>query len=194
MRHDIFDNVHKGLRRALFAACVAIGRAGEDPERAAEASRLTREVLRFVHHHGENEDLLLLPLLEARAPDAFARATGQHARLTAELHAVEAALANWEADPTADTLRALYHEACAFTASYLAHMRDEEIDLYPVLVAALTPEELVGFGRGSVARTAPADQHMMIGHMLPAMTREDALAFLGRVPPAVAEELRGLVG
>ncbi len=183
---DLFTNVHKGIRRALFEACVALGRAGDDEGRAAAARGLLRDALRFTAHHGENEDLLLLPLLEGRAPALLERLTEEHARVEAPLRAL---IARVDDAPVA----ALYEEACAFTARYLDHLRAEEA-LEAELRAALTVDELVGFGKRSVERTAPADQRMMLGFMLPAMTGADVEGFLARVPPAVAEALRPLAG
>jgi hypothetical protein len=179
---DLFTNVHKGIRRALFAACTALGRADGDPERETAARALLAQALRFVAHHGENEDVLLLPLVRDRAPDVFAAMTTAHAALDEARAALSA-----EA-PTS----ALYLAACAFTARYVAHMDDEEQQLEPRIRRVLTVQETIDFGRRSVERTAPADQRMMLGWMLPAMTRSDAAAFLGRLPPAVASELRGL--
>jgi hypothetical protein len=57
----------------------------------------------------------------------------------------------------------------------------------------LSTDELSAFGRRSVERTALVDQRMMLGWMLPAITRRDEDAFLGRMPPALAAELRLLL-
>ncbi len=182
-KSELFTNVHKGIRRALFDACVALGRALGEPAREQAARATLAEALRFVAHHGENEDLLLLPMVRDRAPEV-------HARMTEEHGALDAARAALGPERPIDLL---YLEACAFTAKYLAHMDEEERVFEPRILAVLTPEEAASFSRGSVARTAPADQRMMVGWMLPAMTRADAEAFLGKVPPGLAAELRGLL-
>lgn len=180
---DIFRNVHKGIRKALFDACLALGRAEDDAELDRAARALLGDALRFVAHHGENEDLLLLPLLEARAP-AVAQAMSQaHRELEAALRALE------EARRSAPTYE-LYLASCAFAARYLEHMREEEQEHDARLRAALTAEELATFGPRSVARTAPHDQPMMLAFMLPAMRPVDAQAFLARLPPELAAELR----
>lgn len=182
---DIFTNVHKGIRKALFDTCAALGRAGEDEALAAPARALLRDTLRFVAHHGENEDALLLPLLRERAPGLYERMTSAHEHLNAPLRELAGRI---EAAPASE----LYDRACGFTALYLVHMREEERELDPAIRAALSVEELIGFGRQSVERTAPADQRMMLGWMLPAMAVADAGAFLTRLPPEVAEQLRPL--
>ncbi|HEY1533478.1 MAG TPA: hemerythrin domain-containing protein [Polyangiaceae bacterium] len=180
---DLFCNVHKGIRRALFAACAALGRADGDTAREVAARATLAEALHFVAHHGENEDSLLLPILRERTPQIFERMNSAHA-------ALDEARASLTAH---QPIAALYLAACAFTSQYLAHMDDEERVFEPAIRALLSADEAIAFGRRSVERTAPADQRMMLGWMLPAMTRLDADAFLGRVPPALAAELRLLV-
>jgi len=180
---DLFTNVHKGLRRALFTACTALGRAGEDERRGAAARSLLREVLHFTAHHGDNEDALLLPLLDAHAPAAGTRMRQAHGAIEEVLAALTAVV------DTASTSE-LYARTCGFVSLYLDHMREEEQDLEPAILAAVPPADLATFGRRAVERTAPADQRMMLTWMLPAMTQSDADAFLARIPPALAEELR----
>ena len=180
---DLFSNVHKGIRRALFAACGELGRAEGDAERETAARATLAAALHFVAHHGENEDSLLLPTLRERAPQVFERMNSAHAALD------EARIALTADQP----ISALYLAACAFTSQYLAHMDDEERVFEPAIRAVLSADEAIAFGRRSVERTTPPDQRMMLGWMLPAMTRSDADAFLSRVPPALAAELGALV-
>ena len=184
---DIFTNVHKGIRQALFAATRALGRAGDDATRLVRARDLLRDALRFVAHHGDNEDVLLLPLLAQAAPDVHARMTAAHAALHEPLAALQASLASAPSD-------LLYARAAHFTARYLEHMDDEEQALEPRIRAALTVEQLARFSRESVTRTAPAEQRMMIAFMLPAMTRGDVDALLARLPAPLAADLRPLAG
>jgi len=180
---DLFSNVHKGIRRALFAACSDLGCAEGDPAREARARAALSEALHFVTHHGENEDLLLFPTLRERAPQIAERMQCAHAALD------EARAQLTAPQPIAD----LYLAACAFTAQYLQHLDEEERVFEPEIRAILSADEAIDFGRRSVERTAPLDQRMMLGWMLPAMTPSDAEAFLGRVPPALAAELRAMI-
>lgn len=182
---DLFTNVHKGIRQALFSACLALGRCGDDPKRQDTTRTRLREALRFVAHHGENEDLLLLPLLAQHTPEIFQRIHAAHVRVQAALDALTAAL-----DTATTTI--LYAQTCSFIALYLEHMHEEEHALEPAIRRALSIEQLGEFGRRSVERTAPADQRMMLSWMLPAMTESDAAKFLDRLPPSLAEELRPL--
>src|SRR5690606_20751738 len=117
---DLFTNVHKGIRKALFEACEALGRATDD--NVTVARERLREALRFVAHHGENEDQLLLPRLERAAPEIHRRLQAAHAEVAAASVALEAAV---ERAP----VQTLYLRACEFLSLYLEHMREEEVDL-----------------------------------------------------------------
>ncbi|MFO0592034.1 MAG: hemerythrin domain-containing protein [Polyangiaceae bacterium] len=183
---DIFTNVHKGIRRALFNACLALGRAGDGGEQDVAARQLLKEALRFVAHHGENEDILLLPLLRSRAPEIATRMEEAHRR-------IDDAFATLQARAAEAPVHELHLRTGAFVSLYLEHMREEEQELEPKIRAALDVDALAGFSRGSVERTAPGDQKMMLGWMLPAMPRSEADTFLKRMPREVAEELGRLL-
>jgi hypothetical protein len=179
MSVDLFHNVHKGIRKALFDAEVALGRGDEDGRADAQ------NALRFTAHHGENEDLLLLPLLEARLPTVVARMRDGHARIDHELHGLLR-------DVTSAPLAGLYRRLAGFTGRYLEHIAEEEDVVDPAVRGAFSDEDLAFFGAESVARTAPDDARMMLRFMLPALTRDDAAAYLAKLPPALAAELRAL--
>lgn len=180
---DIFTNVHKGIRRALFTACVAVGAASGDEAREAAARATLRSALGFVAQHGDNEDVLLVPRLRDAAPEVAKRMDEAHRVITPALEALTARA------PHADAM-SLYHETCAFIALYLAHMGEEEIELAPLIRSAIPADALVAFARESVARTAPEDARAMLGFMIPAMTKADADAMLDRLPPNVAAAFR----
>lgn len=179
---DIFTNVHKGIRRALFESCLALGCAGHDAARGSAARALLRDALHFIAHHGENEDVLLLPMLQQRAPAVAERIAAAHTSMNR-------AVATLERSVDTSSIDRLYHYACSFTALYLEHMREEELELEPTIRAALSNEELTDAGARSVARTSPADQRLMLGFMLAAMPCADVEALCARLPAAVREQL-----
>jgi len=183
---DIFTNVHKGIRRALFHVCTLLGRADGDEARTREAREELKQVLHFVQFHGDNEDLLILPLLSQRVPLVAAQMQTAHARLHPMLDALNA-----QAD-TAST-EALHQELAAFISVYLAHMHQEEHELQPLIRAAISAEELAQQGRGSVARATPDEQRMMLGWMLPALPQAVSRAFLQKLPPLLAADLAALM-
>lgn len=185
LRPDLFTNVHKGIRSALFETCVALGSAPDDDVPAALRAQL-RDVLHFIRHHGENEDLLLLPMLDRSLPAVAARIRAAHV-------AIDAAVRSLERDVDRANATELYHLGCELAARYLDHMREEELELEPQIRAVLSTEQLADHGRAAVARTPPADARMMLGWMLPAMPRADANRMLDGLPAELQRELRPLL-
>jgi hypothetical protein len=184
---DIFTNVHKGLRKALFDLVLALGRADPLPERSQPERSLAREVMRFVRHHGDNEDVLLLPLLATHAPALLARMEHAHGEIERDIAAFEALIDDAETTT-------LHHAAAHFTARYLDHMHFEEVELEPAIRAAVPVGELAAFGPASVARTPEHERPMMLRYVMPAIPRAMALAQLDKMPEALAAQLRAQLG
>jgi hypothetical protein len=179
MAIDLFHNVHKGIRHALFDAAFALGRGD------ADARERLRNALHFTSHHGQNEDVLLVPLLAARLPSVAIRMRMGHEAIDDMLHRLRHDL------ESNTSLAALYARTCAFTFRYLEHMAEEEELIDPALRAAYSDEELEFIGRESVARTSPDDARMMLSLMLPSLTKEDAGTYFAKLPPALTTELQG---
>lgn len=180
---DLFVNVHKGLRKALFDLVLALGRAEPSPAASRPERALAREVMAFLRVHGENEDVLILPLLETRAPSVFHRLTAAHIDVAAAVDGFERRIDDL-------TSPALFQAACRFTAMYLEHMALEELELEPAIRQALSPEEAAAIGPQSTARTPEALRGKALRFMLEAMPRAEGEALLAKLPPALAAELR----
>lgn len=184
-RPDLFTNVHKGIRSALFQTCALLGSAPDDAVPPALRAQL-HDVLHFIRHHGENEDVLLLPMLATSAPAVQARMRDAHAEIEVAIRTLEASIDEGSATE-------LYQCTCAFVARYLDHMHEEEVELEPKIRAVLSVEQLQELGRGSVARTPPADARVMLAWMLPAMQPADARNLMAQLPTALQRELRPLI-
>lgn len=179
---DLFTNVHKGIRKALFDLVLALGRAADAPAASQRERALARDVVGFLRQHGDNEDALVLPLLEARAPDVFDRMRGAHAEVDAVIDAFAAAV---DDAPTS----ALYTAACHLTSTYLDHTRTEEVELERRIRSVLTDDELRAVGAESVSRTPEAQRPVMIAFVLAAIPRAQAEAHLAKLPPDLAAAL-----
>jgi hypothetical protein len=180
-RPDVFTHVHQGVRRALFDASTALARAEGDPAREHAALSLVEDALLFVTRHGENEDALLLPLLDARAPEISARMRDAHQRIESELEAIRELHARRAPD--------LYLRFSLFIAHYLTHMAEEEIELEPHIRAVISDAELIEGGRQAVARVDPGERLRMLSLMIPALPLAAARSLLERMPPDVAQKL-----
>lgn len=180
-RPDVFTHVHQGIRRALFDASTALARAEGDPSAQRDALGLVEDALLFVTRHGENEDALLLPLLDARAPEISARMRSAHQRIEGELATIRELHARRASD--------LYLRLSLFIAHYLEHMAEEELELEAHIRAVVSDAELMAGGKQAVARVDPAERMRMLRLMIPALPIAAARSMFERMPPDVAQKL-----
>ena len=160
---------------------MALARAQGDDEATRAARSLVDDALLFVTRHGENEDCLLLPQLDERAPEVAQQMRNGHRKLEVELHAVLEARNSKAAD--------LYLRLSLFIAHYLEHMYEEEVELAPRILAVLSDEDLAASGQRAVARVDPAERLRMLRLMLPALPLQAAREMLEKMPEPVAREL-----
>lgn len=181
---DIFTHVHQGIRRALFQATATLAQASGDPAAERTSHQLVEDALLFVTRHGENEDALLIPLLDARAPEVAMRMRAAHQQIETELQSVQGLLARRAPE--------LYLELSLFVAHYLEHMYEEEIVLQPQIRAVISDAELTANGQKAVTRVDPSERLTMLRLMLPALPIAAAQALLNKLPAAVAHQLVGV--
>lgn len=180
-RPDVFTHVHQGIRRALFDASTALARAEGDPAAQRVALSLVDDALLFVTRHGENEDTLLLPLLDARAPEISARMRIAHQRMEGELETIRELHARRASD--------LYLRLSLFIAHYLTHMAEEELELEAHIRTVVSDAELIEVGKQAVARVDPGERMRMLRLMIPALPLAAARSLFERMPPDVAQKL-----
>lgn len=208
---DVFKDVHKGLRKALFDLAVQAGAtdSGDAGERMALA-RAAEKVFRFLERHSHNEDAHLIPAMESKDLLRTGRMREDHRALDAGLASLRRDLAGLtelaavppaalsdggggpgkasgtpvpDRDPAgaAAALHDFYLRLNHFIARYLDHIAVEEREILPAVQAAFTAEELGEFSRKSVAGTPPQDQEMMLGLLFPAMNASEVRAFVAGV-------------
>lgn len=180
-RPDVFTRVHQGIRRALFDASTALVRSEGHPDAEVAALQLLDDALLLVIRHGENEDALLLPLLDLRAPEVAHRMRAAHQGIEQELHDLKALRTRGASD--------LYLRLSLFIAHYLEHMAEEELELEPRIRAAISDAELAAESQRAVMRVDPAERIRMLRLMLPALPLSAARTLLEKLPGDVAREV-----
>jgi hypothetical protein len=107
-RHDVFGTVHKGLRASLFATAALAGRTDFASAEEAEAARAAAaRLVGFLDEHAAHEDAVLLPALEAFAPELHAELRTEHARTEGLQRDVEAIAARLGAASAAERVSRL---------------------------------------------------------------------------------------
>ena len=147
-----------GYFRLVFgqAPALAEGVADGDTARAGVVSDHLAAIADTLHGHHHGEDVLLWDQLEARNPACSAHVSEMrrdHAAMSGELAALEAALPAWRADASAAHRTTVLYALNGILALLTQHLGAEETQILPVAAAAFTQGEwdkLSEHGRASV--------------------------------------------
>lgn len=192
-RYDLYTTVHKGVRKGLFEAVLAVG--GTDFAQAGEVAVALREVRRllaFLEEHSEHEDAVILPELAALAPELHADLRAEHARIEGLQAEIERILARLEAADGAQRTalgRRLADRMAGLAAEHLRHMGREEIDANRVLWAHRSDADLKALEDRIVAGVPAERMGEWLALMLPAMNgaeRRELLTGMAAEMPVAA--------
>jgi len=179
-RHDMYSNVHKGLRRALSTLLTQAGTAGATRDELTAVATRWQEIHVLLNAHQHHEDVYVGPHLQKLAPGLFARMEREHAQLHGELAGLAAAardLTGAEHDPE-QVARSFYRQLAGFVGRYFAHMADEESAYLEALQAGYSDSELAAIEGALVASIEPALMTAFGSEMFPAMTANECFAML----------------
>lgn len=190
---DLYREVHKGLRLALFDL---VARAGSldpsDPAAVASFAQLHADVDMMLDvHHAHEDGEALGALIAAHVPARVVAAVeADHDRFdgdVAELRTMVAELSAGRGDA-----RGLYDSVSAFVAAYLGHMATEESQVMPALRAGSTPDELHAITMAIRTSVPPDQMCVFLRYMLPAMNVDERAGTLGGMkmgaPPEIFEQ------
>ncbi|MET0340125.1 MAG: hemerythrin domain-containing protein [Polyangiales bacterium] len=178
-RHDMYRNVHKGLRRTLCALVVDAGAADATPAALDEiaARWLSISALLDAHHH--HEDAHIGPHLARLAPALRAEMEAEHQALAGVQLALDQAARALRDDGDLGVRALAFHRSVAhFVGRYLSHMAEEEGPYLRALQAAYDDATLAGIEGALVASIAPPVMGAFLAQMLPALTAAERLELL----------------
>jgi hypothetical protein len=193
---DLYRDVHKGVRQALFDLTVAAGRL--DVADGAEVGALMqtcRRALELLRAHDDHEgQLLLRALVETHAPDLAHRLDEEHRDLAACIDVLGCRADELAATPAADRApiaHAFYLEAAAVTGTCLEHFDVEERLVMPALAAACDAGHLLRTQRALLTASGPEHDAAGLGAMLTALSPSERSALIDRIstgasPDAIA--------
>ena len=180
---DLYRDIHKAIRVALFDITVAAGTL--DPNdctaRIAHAIRV-HDVVNFLILHAKHEDEFVDPAIQQVLPDEAEAIAAEHAVLEARMNTLlELADLGFEAgrDDARAAVHDLYLELASFTSAYLAHQAIEERVVMPALWNTFGFEPLLGMHLALLASISPDDMGWSLSKMLPAMNIDDRTDMLG---------------
>lgn len=182
----IMGVVHSALRRDLARARAVLSMDRlPDARRVALAAHL-QWMMDFLHHHHRGEDDGLYPLLLAESPATAGilhEMDREHLAVHPDMERVRAAAARLAEDPSvqSETLAAV----SSLEASLLPHLEREELELMPLVSAALTERQWDDWDQEFNVRPKPKKQLAEEGHWLLDGADEEGHAVVSAVVPAI---------
>ena len=191
--YNLYGEIHKGLRHALFALTEAAGSvdAADAEARVGIATRVTATVELFHAHHAHEDDFVK-PLLDEAAPELSAIVDAGHEVIDALLDGLVRRAEQLERSTGSDAVVAvltLYQELAAFTARYLDHMAFEEGDVMTALRSAVTTAELFELDMALRQSIDPVTMCRFITIMAPAVNADELTAMLGGMKAGAPAEV-----
>ena len=185
---DLYREVHKGLRYALFEV---VERAGSldvaDVDDLASFRELFADLDMMLRtHHAHEEGATLAAMISSYAPDCEAELAAAHEQSEERLGELRSMVADLH---DAADAAALYDRLALFTTDYLAHMRVEEHDVMPRLRAGATAEDLMAVTMAIRTSVPPPVMCVFLRSMLPAMNQEERTAMLGGMKAGAPPEV-----
>lgn len=200
--HDLYRDIHKGIRAELFAVTGEAGRLDvrDRSGRAALAAQVSGVVALLVAH-ADHEDGAIQPALEEHLP-VLAEIVAEDHRVLEDRMATLVEMSSEAVDAAALEHRArlhhLYLELSSFTAAYLRHQDVEERVIMPSLESTLGVPAVIAVHEQILAGIAPQEMAQSLAVMLPAMNLEDRVEMLGgmqaNAPAEVFEGVWNLAG
>jgi hypothetical protein len=179
-RWDIYGPVHKGLRLAHSQMIIRLGQAdyvhGSD-----QLLCDLRAHLAIAAKHLDHEEVFIHAVL-ASAPAYLLVLNEQHEQHRSRLAGLNAAIERLEvATPDQRPMqgRMLYLAFSAYVAEDLEHMAHEETEIWPLLCALFTDEQLADLEMRIIATLTPEDNIAMMRMILPALSSSERAGLLG---------------
>lgn len=188
---DLYREVHKGLRRSLFAVTEAAGALGESdaPSMAEFVDRFGELDMMLTTHHGHEDSGELVRLIGVHCAPVVGKIEEAHEQLTEAFAALRESVVRVAAG--SGDVDALYDGLVRFTTDYLTHMAVEEHQVMPALQQHASADELMSITMAIRTSVPPPDMVVFLKYMLPAMNPAERAAMLGGMkagaPPEIFE-------
>ena len=197
--HDLYRDIHKGIRSELFAITSTAGNVAPSDRNGwlALADHIV-SMGSLLTSHAAHEDAFIDPVLVEHQPELAEQIETDHHAFEAR-YAWITSLAMDAADAGAADRRRLAHllylELSGFTSAYLAHQLVEERVVMPALERSLGFEAVLGIHGAILSSIPPEEMGRSLAFMLPAMNLDDRTDMLtGMRMSAPPEAFDGVVG
>jgi Hemerythrin HHE cation binding domain len=195
---DLYHEVHKGLRHALFQLVTRVGSADcTDAQARSAVADQVRSVIHLLTEHHDHEDTFIEPVIRAKAPKLALILAEGHTEVEQELVEIELRADRLATSAGTEAVTAgldLYAYLSLFVARYLTHMSLEEGAVMAALRDRCTIEELFGIQVAVRSSVTPDIMCEFLTALMPALNPEERVAMLGGMhaflPPEIFELFR----
>lgn len=180
---DLYHEVHKGLRYALFQLVTRVGSADcTDAQARSAVADQVRFVIHLLTEHHDHEDAFLEPVIQARAPKLAPMLADGHTEVEQDLVEIELRTDRLAASTRIEAVTAgldLYACLGVFVARYLAHMALEEGAVMAALRDTCSIEELFQIQVALRSSVTPGIMCEFLQVLMPALNPEERTTMLG---------------
>lgn len=178
--------VHNSFRRQ-FGALPGLVRGVQDGDRdrAAVVVEFLGELTASLHHHHQAEDELMWPLLLDKAPMDSAlilRMEEQHERIAELYQRAERHADDFRSAPGPANREALAETLTDLNTALGEHLRDEEVEILPLVERVMTVPEWEALGERGRAAIPKNRLPVYLGFLLLANTPEHNRNFMAGLP------------
>ena len=191
-RFNSFNQIHKGLRAALYQTAIALQQA--DFTNEAEADEIlsqVKEVVMLFDEHAHKEDEFILPAIQPYEPsvvDAFEQEHETDLALSRKLTAaVDQFFSLMKAEDRAQAGRQINVDFVAYMVFNLQHMAREEDILNQILWRYYSDKEILQIQQRIVQSVRPWHQDFYSKWMLRGINNSEAAGWLRAVERSAPE-------
>ena len=191
-RLDLYKEVHKGVRKALFDLAMLAGSTEfnhpESLQRLKDQVNLTYNLLET---HAHSEDTYVEPLLRQCDSEVADKLTTTHSKLENDISQLKRQLddfASGQADITSQG-QLFYLALTRFIGEYLQHIADEEQILMPLLWKKFDDPTLMEVTTTIRANIPPPVMKNFLSFMIPAMNHQERTLMLTGIKRAAPPEV-----
>ena len=194
-RYDIYQHIHKAMRRLYADTLTALGNADpDDAEPLQYVLRQTRTLFEICEVHYADEERFIHPTLERVQPGVTAQVEAEHRahRETLEQMRELIAVAGASSGATrAQAVARLYRRLALYMSEDLVHMEVEDVEFNAILWRHYGDAELRGIEAQIVSHVPAQTMAAVMPWMIGALNAHERAEFLGGARKGMPPEVFG---
>ena len=191
-RFDIYKEVHKGVRKALFDLATLSGSTDfHNLESLQNLKAQFGRTYNLLETHAHSEDTYVEPLVQECEPETASALSKTHAALEVDISTLQKQLNGIDGsqDEAITQGRSFYLGLTRFIGAYLQHIADEEQIVQPLLWDKFSDSKLMETSIEIRANIPPPVMGNFLNCMIPAMNHGERVSMLSGMKQAAPPEV-----